>query len=192
MNPDWSIVWEIVKILVAVFVGAWTNRLLESRARLISYLSSIAQHKIDENRLVTWSVVIKNAGRKAANNVRVKHETQLPHFDIQPPRPFGREQISDGGEDIIFDKVVPGEEILISYLRLIPGDSPDPAVINRGISCDEGGPKVLTYIPMRWYPVWAQRLMGALMLLGCVAAVYTVWEVIVWLVKLFGVVEATG
>jgi len=193
MQINWELVYEIAKILIAIFVGAWINRKFERRAHLVVYLGHIAHHKIDKDTIIlTWSVVLRNSGKLAAHNVRVKHSIPPMHFEIRPPRPYLTEAIDDGGQDIVFDKVVPKEELYISYIRNLPVGSSEPAVINRGISCDEGGPQVLNYIPMRQYPIWLQRMSGIFVLIGVIATVYLVWELVSWMYKWINMVLASG
>lgn len=188
---DWGLFWEIAKILLSAGVGAWLFHRFEKRAHLVAYVGHMAHHKIDESNLVlTWSVVLRNTGRLASHNVQIKHKFHPDNFEIRPSRQYALESVEDGGVNIVFDKVVPQEELTISYLRLVPKDSTtDPGIVNRGISCDEGYPQVLNYFPMRVYPRRVNQLLGALVLIGSVASIYLLIEFSIWIAKLITVVS---
>ena len=198
MQIDWGLIWEIVKVLMAIYAGAWINRKFERRARLVVYLGHIAHHKIGDDKegkqqaVLTWSVVIRNAGKLAAKNVRIKHEEPPTHFNLMPVRPFVKEDLEDGGQDFILDQMVPNEELQISYIRLVTSTASEARMSNRGISSDEGYPQVLDVLPMRQYPFWVRRVLGVLIILGGATAVYLTWELVEWVYKLIKLVSTTG
>src|SRR5438093_1102925 len=85
---DWLVVATIAAPVIALFVGAWLNQRFESRPALLSYFSHVGAftHTPAQGQSIgihTHSVVLRNAGRRAATNVRIRHNT-LPEFNIWP------------------------------------------------------------------------------------------------------------
>jgi uncharacterized repeat protein (TIGR01451 family) len=75
--------------------------------RLLGYASDIA---LPENagQVRTHTIVIANAGRKAAANVHMCHGILPPSFSIWPRTPFTQEQYQ-GGAAIVLERIVPKE-----------------------------------------------------------------------------------
>lgn len=189
MDIDWGLALEILKISVAVIVGAWIRIRFERRAHLVVYLGHIADFSLKDQQILTHSFILRNTGKLAANNVRITHKFLPSHFEIKPPRQYELEAIADGGQDILFRKMVPGEEVSISYLYLKSESPGSPEDVHRGISCDEGFAKVLNVLPTRQWPKWWLRLSSVLTIIGMAASVYLLIELGEWIVKL---IQAVG
>ena len=85
---DWKIVAGAAWSVALLFIGAWVSRLYEKRAKLISYFGHVSSFRTTPpggTPLVVHahSVIIYNAGRQAATNVRLRH-VFLPDFVIFP------------------------------------------------------------------------------------------------------------
>jgi hypothetical protein len=173
MTIDWGIVANIGGPILALFVGVWINRKFENRPNLISYyghISSIRAQPPNQNPVVvhTHAVVLRNAGRKSATNVRLHHQ-QLPDFTIWPSTPYTVENLPDGTADIVIPNMVPGKELTVSYLYFPPLVATG---INAGIESNEGIAKQIPVLLQRIYPQWFNLLALLLMLVGAIAIGY--------------------
>ncbi len=173
MEIQWSIVATIAAPIIALFVGAVLNRVIENRPRLVMYLGYVSAHRIDQGvstpiDIYTHSVVLKNAGRSPAHNVRLTHAF-LPNFNIHPSIQYTTEHLPGGDVDIVIPVLVPQQEMTIAYLYYPPATWD---TINRAVKSDEGFAKVLRVLPTVRYPAWVNAVAGGLMLLGTVALSY--------------------
>ena len=162
--------------IFALFVGAALNHAIKSRPRVTTYLGHTSAHRIplqDGSSLdvYTHSIVLKNSGRKAAQNVRISHTT-LPNYNVFPQVNFHVEELPDGGSDIVIPTLVPGEQITVSYLYHPPTIWRD---INASVKSDEGFAKVLNVLPMVQHSKWFNALMAALMLVGLSTLLYLIF-----------------
>lgn len=179
MTIDWNVVATITAPLLALFVGVWVNRRFESRPTLISYFSHVSsflfsrpdQPKIPIN---THSVVLRNAGRQTATGVRVHHST-LPDFNIWPSLLHCVDTLPDGTKDIVIPKLIPGEQITISYFYFHPLTFNQ---INDGIKCDQGFAQQIPVLLQRQYPRWLMIVRGGILLIGLVAITYGIYSAI--------------
>ena len=106
---DWNIVAIIAAPLVTLFVGAALTHAIERRPRLVTYLGYVAAHRVTLESGVpfdvyTHSVVLKNAGRRAARNVCLTHSI-LPNFSVCPSIKYRTEQLPSGEIDIVFPRL---------------------------------------------------------------------------------------
>ena len=173
---DWGVVASIVAPIIALFVGVWVNRKFESRPNLISYYSDISAftHTPEEGNpfnINTHSVVLRNAGKKSATNVRIRHSV-LPDFNIWPQVQYEVEELPGGGAEIVIPNLVPGEEVTISYLYFPPVTA---AEINAGIKSDEGFAQAIPVLLQQQYPTWFNVSAALLMLVGAVAVLYMIY-----------------
>ncbi len=86
MNINWRVVATIAAPIICLFVGVWVNRRIESRPILTSYFGYISPFRLvppggQPVFVNTHSVVLRNAGRRCATNVRWQHNL-LPDFNI--------------------------------------------------------------------------------------------------------------
>lgn len=179
MAIDWNIVATIVAPLLALFVGAFISRVFESRPRLITYLGYVSSHRIEPESGVsfdvfTHSIVLKNAGRRPARNVRITH-TILPNFSVFPSIPFTVDNLPDGEIDIVLPVLVPNQEITISYLYYPPTTWDR---INGPIKSDEGFAKTMRVMPVVQFSPWVNAIAAGLMLTGAIALIYSTIEVL--------------
>lgn len=119
----------------------------------------------------THSVVLRNAGRRSATNVRLHHFV-LPDFNIWPQLQHNVETLPDGSQDIVIPTLVPGEEITISYLYFPPVTV---AQVNAGIKSDQGFAQAIPVLLQRQYSRWFNLTAASLMLVGHVCIVYVLY-----------------
>lgn len=180
MVIQWSDVATIAAPIIALFIGAALNRVIEKSPRLVTYLGYVSAHRIDQGvstpiDIFTHSVVLKNAGRSPAHNVRLTHAI-LPNFKIHPSIQYETELLPNGDVDIVIPVLVPQQEVTISYLYYPPTTWDK---INGSVKSDEGLAKFLTVLPAVRYPAWVNTVAGGLMLVGIVALLYALVDLAV-------------
>jgi hypothetical protein len=174
MQIDWAIVWDVAKVVMAALLGAFARDFFERRPRLITYYSHVSTHRLNlpgqpQGTIHTHSVVIRNTGRAPAKNVRVPHNMPMAHVAVWPSLFYTTTQLPGGGEELVFDLVVPKQEITISYLYLPPLQA---GQINTQIRSDDGLSK---FVPMNLTPALKglrKYLIFSLFFLGIFAALY--------------------
>ena len=186
MNVDWVVVATIAAPIIALFVGVWVNRRYENRPALISYYGHVSSFRHTPPggqplHVHTHSVVLRNAGRLSATNVRLRHGT-LPGFQIWPELAHHIEDLPSGGREIVIPTLVPGEQITISYLYFPPLTFDQ---VNAGIKCDQGFAQAIPVLLQRQYPRWVNRIAGFLILAGLVAVLYVTYALVAWAVHRF-------
>ena len=179
MTIDWNIVATIAAPLIALLVGAALNRAIEGRSRLISYLGHASAHHIELEDgtpldIHTHSIVLKNAGRRPARNVRLTHAV-LPNFNVYPGVDFNIEKLPSGDIDIVLPVLVSQQEITISYLYHPPITWKD---VNGLIKSDEGFAKVVSVLPTIQYPAWVNTIATGLTLIGLIASLYVLYVIL--------------
>ena len=180
MTIDWTAVATIAAPIVALFVGVWVNRRFENRPVLISYFGHVAaflHHPAtgEPIHVHTHTVVLRNAGRRSATNVRLHHAV-LPDFNIWPPLEHNVVTLPDGSQDVVIPTLVPGEEITISYLYFPPLTF---AQVNAGIKCDQGFAQAIPVLLQRQYPPWLNFTSAGLMLAGVVSVLYLLYRAVI-------------
>lgn len=183
MAVDWGIVATIVAPLLALVVGAWLNRWLEARPNVISYLANASALRVnppDQPSIPVHShtIVLRNAGRKPAHNVRLGH-TYLPDFTVYPDTRYEIGDLPNGGKELVIPLLVPEKQVTISYLYFPPVTWNQ---INTHVESDEGPVKILTVFPRPQQPRWLINVMRTLVFVGATATLYLGYLGIRWLV----------
>src|SRR5690606_9612987 len=105
---NWGLVATIASPILALFVGAWFDRFLAGRPRLVSFLlhaSAVTMHKAANPITVnTHSIVIKNPRRTDALNIRVGHNL-LPDFHVYPDIQYEIVDLPGGGKEILIPRL---------------------------------------------------------------------------------------
>jgi hypothetical protein len=180
MTIEWNVLATIAAPIVTLLVGVRVNRRFENRPILISYFGHVAafMHTPATGQPInvnTHSVVLRNAGRRSATNVRL-HHVVLPDFNIWPPPVHHVETLPDGSRDILIPTLVPGELITVSYLYFPPVTVTQ---VNAGIKCDQGFAQPIPVLLQRQYPRWFNRILAALILVGLVSVVYLAYQTVI-------------
>jgi len=181
---DWQVVATIAGPVITLFIGVWVNHRFESRPVLLSYFSHVGAftHRPPQGQPIgihTHSVVLRNAGRRSATNVRIRHNT-LPEFNIWPNLGHTVEDLPGGSREILIPTLIPGEEITISYLYFPPLTV---AEINAGIKCDQGFAQAIPVLLQRQFPKWFNFTAGLLLLVGLVTVLYLAYGAALFLVR---------
>jgi|TARA_B100000315_G_scaffold83731_1_gene76769 hypothetical protein len=178
MKIEWSVVATIAAPIIALFIGAALDSYLRKKSKLIAYFGHIADFrikKVNTTAVYTHSLVIRNAGKLAANNVRLGHYAMPPDFHISPAIEHEVKNIPDSGQEILFPKLVPNEQITISYLYFVAIEA---GRIHSYLKSDEGFAKVIPVITQQRFPKWVGNLTVILALVGIIALLYIFYSFI--------------
>lgn len=181
---DLPLVGKITTPLIGVVAGAALNHWLERRPKLVSYLWHASAFQIrnpgkPEMGVHTHGIVIRNTGKKPATNVRVSHRTLPINYQVFPDVKNTVEELPNGGRDILFPILVPGEEVSISYLYYPPLLWNQ---IHAGIKFDEGFAQELTVLPTPQLKGWQLKILWALIITGAITVLYGFFSIagIIW------------
>lgn len=164
--------------LGTLMLGKYLDQWLAKRPKLISYLFHASAFSIRGSTpytVHTHAIVIRNTGRVAASNVRVGHLVFPEHYQLFPPILHDLVKTSEGGGEIVIPKLVPGEQVTISYLYFPPLLYTQ---IHSYTKSDEGFAKVLTVLPTPQFPKWATRSLWILVFIGASSVIYALVELI--------------
>jgi hypothetical protein len=170
---DWNLVVQVAVPIATLFLGAWVTQWFEKQPSLTTYFGHVSafQHTLDDGTkaaIYTHSVVIHNAGKKTANNVRLRHNT-LPGFQIYPSVDYKVVDLPDGAKEIVVPTLVPKEQITVSYLYFPPLTY---AQVNAGIKSDEGLAREIPVLLQRQYPQWFNLSALLVLFVGLIAILY--------------------
>ena len=180
MAIDWDLATKIAVPLGTLVLGKFLDQLLLRKARLISYLGHVLTFMLNDpnrTRVFTHSIVVRNTGRVSANNVRVGHYV-LPDHQFFPPVAYSVQHTPTGESEILIPKLVPAEQVTISYLYFPPLTWDR---INAYTKCDEGLAKIITVIPTPQPPRWLMAALWGLVFVGATTLIYLVVK---WIVSL--------
>jgi len=120
---DFEIFTRLAAPALAALLGGLLKYYLEGRSKLTVYLGHASTHPLPNDQgnnlpmtVHTHSIVVRNTGKKSANNVRIGHAVFPESYQIFPAISHS---ISDGqgqSKEIIIPIMVPNEQITISYL----------------------------------------------------------------------------
>src|SRR5438309_1613895 len=123
MALDLALVGKLANTLLSAAAGAGAKEWFESKPKLISYFWHASAFQIPTNEkplgVHTHGIVIRNAGRKGASNVRVSHHT-LPNYQVFPNVQCHIEDLANGGKELVFPLLRPSETVTINYLYYPP------------------------------------------------------------------------
>jgi hypothetical protein len=148
MTLDSETIARIVGPLLSLIVGGIIKHYSEARAKVVSFIGHVSSFTLqDEKRTIvhTHSVVVRNAGRKAAHNVRLAHRVLPVNVTIYPPVQYSIEHNPEGASEIVLPVLVPKEQVTVSYLYFPPLTWDQ---VNASTKSDEGFAKILNVIPM--------------------------------------------
>ena len=178
MQIDWAIVINIAIPILVIFITVFVDRYFRERPILIGYIGHIANFIIrgeNDTPVYTHSIVLRNAGRKSANNVRIGHFHFPIHYHITPSIDYLLNDIPDSGKEILIPMLVPGEQISISYLYEEPLRIEN---IHSYIKSDEGLAKIVTVFPFIQPPKWKVNALLIFAAIGLIAVIYSLWIII--------------
>lgn len=147
MPVDFEVIAKLLSPLIAALVGAVAKRYFEAKPKLISYLvhsSAIPLNDEANTQINTHSIVVRNAGKKAAHNIRVGHNFLPKSFQIYPPVSHTILPGPGSADEILIPTLVPNEQVSISYLYFPPLTFNQ---VNAYTKSDEGLAQIINVIP---------------------------------------------
>jgi hypothetical protein len=188
---DIALVERIVEPVVGGLLLALVLRLIERRARVVVFYGHIGFFQLHPSAngpggaVHTHTVVIRNAGRLTAHNVRVPHKVSLAAANINvsvlPQINYSVQPLPTGGDEILFPTLVPGQMLTISYLYYPPVAWNQ---IHEPVRSDEGMARELNVLPTAQLRPWQLRGLWALVIIGAITSIYLIIELIRWLASL--------
>jgi hypothetical protein len=171
MDINIDFIGKLVAPILTAIVGLIVKRYFEDRPKLITYLihaSAIPLGDEKNTNVNTHSVVVRNAGKKTAHNVRIGHNF-LPAFQIYPQ--LSHEVVRGAGNsaEIIIPTLVPGEQISISYLYFPPDLW---SQVHSYCKSDEMTAKYINVIPAAQLNKFQLSLTWMLLFVGATTLVY--------------------
>ncbi|GBE16211.1 hypothetical protein BMS3Abin15_00023 [bacterium BMS3Abin15] len=177
MSYDIELIAKVISPIIILLVSALIKHYTERRSKLVSFIGHISSFTLSgENQtlIFTHSIVVRNAGRKSANNVRVGHNFLPPNIQIYPSIKHSIEENPGSCAEIIFPILVPKEQVTISYLYFPPVTWDQ---VNAYTKSDDGFAKNIDVIPMPQPSKLVIAIVWLLMFIGASFVVY-------WLIKL--------
>lgn len=172
MSINWDIFWKICIAIVSLIIGKYLDRIFKLKPKLISYYGHVSAFKLrSQNNLevYTHSVVVINNGNDTATNVKVGHNFLPNDYVIFPVRSYSINQLGNNADEIVFDKLLPKEQVTISYLYFPPITYDK---INSYVRSDEDFAKVIQVIPSPMPNKYLLIFAKFLMLLGAGSLIY--------------------
>lgn len=175
MEINLGIVWQIALLVLGGLVTWAVQRVFDRQARLVTYYGHTSIHHVSTDKPITvhtHSLVIRNTGRAAATNVRVSHRINPLNVYVDPPCNYRREPVPNSGDDIVFDTLVPGQLLAISYLYY-------PPVIfsqfGHAVRSDQGFAKPVSVIAQQQVGRRTSVFLGILVIVGAITTLYFAW-----------------
>ncbi|MXS79331.1 hypothetical protein ABF86_00760 [Nitrosomonas sp. GH22] len=153
LNIEIETIAKIVSPLLVAISSFFLSRYLETRPKLISYVVHASEFPpLNENSSAvrTHGVVIRNAGKRTAHNVRIGHVVFPASYQIYPSVTHKVGHSPSGSAEIVIPTLVSNEQVTLSYLYFPPLFWNQ---INSYTKSDEGMAKVINVIPS---PQWPQ------------------------------------
>jgi hypothetical protein len=168
---DFDLLGKIIAPILTGVVGILIKRYLEARPKLITWLihtAAIPMNDQNGTTVNTHSIVVRNGGKRTANNVRIGHNF-LPAFQIFPQLSHEIIPGKDNSAEILIPTLVPGEQINISYIYFPPDVWNQ---VNSYCKSDEMSAKYVNIIPAVQLNKWQLSVIWSLMFVGASTLVY--------------------
>ena len=188
MPIDIALVERIVEPVVVGVLLALALRLFERRARVVVFVGNVGFFQLHPSThgpggpVHTHTVVIRNAGKLTAHNVRVPHKVSLAAANINvsvlPQTNYSVQPLPTGGDEILFPTLVPEQMLTISYLYYPPNVWNQ---IHERVRSDEGMARELNVLPTAQLRPWQLRVLWALVIVGAVTSIYLLITLARWL-----------
>lgn len=183
MNVNWDTVVKIVVPLGTLILGKYVDRWLTKRPKLIIWLGHSSAFNVRSQPPVnvhTHAIVVRNAGRETAHQVRIGHNILPDNYQLFPAVPHTIERTEGGIAEIVIPTLVPNEQITVSYLYSPPLLW---SQIHAYTKSNEGFAKALYVLPTPQLPKWIVMLIWSLVFVGVVSIFYFIIELVKWIVK---------
>lgn len=179
---DWVVFYKITEKLVLLLVGVGLDRLIERRPKLIVHWGHVATFNIRDKSLPkplavnTHAIFLRNVGRQPATNIRVVHKLLPDNYTVLPVSVAHQVvKNADGSGEIQISRLVPQEQIVVSYLYYPPLTYDQ---IHDRILHDQGFAKGVPVLLTRQLTKWQRLTLMALLVLGFSTAIYFAYDII--------------
>lgn len=179
MTPEQIL--KLISPVITLIIGSLIKYYTEERSKLISFIGHVSVFKLQDEQktqVFAHNVIVRNAGRKAARNVKLVHNVLPLNISIFPPIQHSVERNPDNSGEIVIPILVPKEQITISYLYFPPLTWDR---INSITKSDDGLAKIINVIPVPQFSKWFTFLVWFLMFIGASFLLY-------WLMRLIAVI----
>lgn len=176
---DLDVIAKLLAPIITGIVGWLIKEYLEARPKLITYMvhaSAIPLHDEKKTSVNTHSIVVRNAGKKTAHNVRIGHAWLPPSFQLYPQLTHEIIEDENGAAEILIPTLVPDEQINISYLYFPPDTWHK---VHSYCKCDEVSAKYVNVVPSPQLSKLQLASLWLLLFIGASTVVY--WSFIkIW------------
>jgi hypothetical protein len=182
MAIDWNLVALLTGPILGAVVWAIAARIIERRTKLVCYYGHVSSFSPPgQGTINAHSVVVRNAGKLPAHNVRLGHKVLPDLFSVFPPCAYEVQRFQEGNADICVPILAPGDQLTVSYLYA-------PPLLwnqtNTHVKCDEGIARVLNVLPTPQQPRWVIRIMLVVLFVGAVTIGYLLAKAVPHIIKL--------
>jgi hypothetical protein len=175
-----EIIAKICAPIITAIFGLLLKKYLEDKPKLITYMiqaSAIPLRDENNTNVNTHSIVVRNAGRKTANNIRIGHNILPQSYQLFPQ--LQHKVVTEGPNqhaEIIIPTLVPNEQINISYLY---GPPMTWNQIHSYCKSDEMSAKYVNVVPSPQLGRFQKFVLWSLIFVGSSTLVY--WLILlVW------------
>lgn len=175
-------IFKIISPLIALIFGAILKYYTEEKSKLVSFLGHISAFTLQDEQktqVFAHSIIVRNAGRKVARNVRLGHSFLPQNITIYPKIQHSIERNLDGSGEIVLPVLVPKEQITISYLYFPPVTWEQ---INNYTKSDDGLAKIINVIPVPQPSKLLTLLIWLLMFIGASFLLYWLMRLITFII----------
>jgi hypothetical protein len=155
MPLDLSFLKTVVPPVATLFVGIWANRRFAERPNVVTSWVHMSTFKVVlENQppmmINAHSVLVRNLGRRPAEGVRLGHQVLPENIYVFPDIPWFIEKLPGGSQEIVVPRLLPGQQITVSYLYYPPLTFRN---INTDVRSNDGYAKAVSLDPPwpRWF-----------------------------------------
>lgn len=173
--------YKLFSLIVAPIIVALIIKKFNASPRVISYFANVSAVKIPSmDQSQEWmpvyghTLILQNVGKLSAKNVRLGHsKLSPPYFSIYPDTQYIEVDLPEGGKEIVFPIMRPGEQVIISYLYFPPVTFDK---IHTFCKSDEGFAERVPMIHTRLLKPWQKYLLLGFVVVGFSVTIY--WSLI--------------
>ena len=180
------LLWVVSGAILA-YVGAMITRWLQFVPRVVCYIGHSAQFPVPlpeqsksdvqpNLQIATYSLVLRNTGKKPATNLKVLHSVLPQQFMVYGAHTeYTQELLSNGIQAITFPRLLPNEQITISYLHIGETATQTEEIMRKSIPTikhDDAMAQAVQAFPMKVYPKSLTYVLWVLIVLGALTTLY--------------------
>jgi len=184
-----ELIAKLLSPLIAALIGLVTKRYFEERPRLITYLVQASAIPLPDvtpppgqiAQVNTHTIVVKNTGKKTANNIRIGHYLLPPSHQVFPPVSYEivKAPAPNIAAEIVIPTLVPDEQVTITYLYFYPTTWNQ---INSYAKSDECMAKIINIVISEQLNKTVIFLLWSLIFIGASTLIYWLFFVVAgWL-----------